>query len=195
MEWTTSTILEPDLPPVLIIEEDDDIEVVITERVEKKAVPPVKITPPQPIAPPIVQRIIVKKPDEPIDPVVIPDSVLYPDDGDYGDGDDTTVYAFLPAEHMPKFGKGETDLLNYLGGNIKYPEMARAARVSGIVYVTFVVNKKGAVVDPKILRGIGSGCDKEALRVVSNMPKWKPGRQRGKRVAVQFTLPVKYELR
>jgi protein TonB len=137
----------------------------------------------------------VKKPDDPIDPVVIPDSVLYPDDGDSGDGDDNTVYVFLPAEHKPKFGKGEADLLNYLAENIKYPEMARAARVSGIVYVTFVVNRKGEVVDPKILRGIGSGCDKEALRVVSNMPKWKPGRQRGKRVSVQFTLPIKYEVR
>jgi len=63
------------------------------------------------------------------------------------------------------------------------------------VYVQFVVNKKGEIEDSEILRGIGYGCDKESLRVVRGMPKWKPGKQRGKRVPVQFTLPIKFVLR
>ena len=62
------------------------------------------------------------------------------------------------------------------------------------VYVTFVVERSGAVTDVKILRGIGGGCDEEAVRVVKNMPKWEPGKQRGKPVRVQFNMPIKFTL-
>ncbi len=64
-----------------------------------------------------------------------------------------------------------------------------------VVFVTFVVEKDGSVVDAKVLRGIGGGCDEEALRVVRNMPKWNPGEQRGKKVKVQYNLPVRFTLR
>ena len=96
---------------------------------------------------------------------------------------------------MPMFGAGESDLLNYLARNIKYPQMAKESGISGIVYVTFVVGKNGKVGDVRILRGIGGGCDKEAIRVVKSMPDWKAGKQRGKPVSVQYNLPVRFVLR
>ena len=73
--------------------------------------------------------------------------------------------------------------------------MARENEIQGNVYVTFLVDKDGKVKDAKILRGIGGGCDEEALRVVSHMPDWKPGKQNGRAVMVQYNLPVKFTLR
>jgi protein TonB len=73
--------------------------------------------------------------------------------------------------------------------------MANSAGISGVVYVTFVVDKDGKIKDVKVLRGIGGGCDEEAVRVVKNMPSWKPGKQRGKSVTVQYNLPIRFTLR
>ncbi|MEZ4737873.1 MAG: energy transducer TonB [Flavobacteriales bacterium] len=73
--------------------------------------------------------------------------------------------------------------------------MAQDASISGVVYVTFVVGKDGKIGDAKVLRGIGGGCDEEALRVVRSMPAWKPGKQRGKPVTVQYNLPIHFTLR
>ena len=83
----------------------------------------------------------------------------------------------------------------YLRKNIKYPAMAKESGISGTVHVTFVINKNGEIKDAKVIRGIGGGCDKEALRVVKNMPKWNAGKQRGKPVRVQYNLPVRFLLR
>jgi protein TonB len=84
--------------------------------------------------------------------------------------------------------------MKFLQDNIKYPQMARESGIQGTVYVTFVVERNGNVTDVKILRGIGGGCDEEAVRVVQNMPKWEPGKQRGKPVRVQFNMPIKFTL-
>ena len=103
---------------------------------------------------------------------------------------------FTIVEEMPEFpGGGESALLKYLSGNIKYPPLARENNIQGTVYVTFEIDKSGKVKDVKILRGIGGGCDEEALRVVSRMPQWKPGKQRGKPVRVQYNLPVRFTLK
>jgi protein TonB len=102
---------------------------------------------------------------------------------------------FTIVEEMPSFPGGEAELFKYLGKNIKYPEMANSAGISGVVYVTFVVDKDGKIKDVKVLRGIGGGCDEEAVRVVKNMPSWKPGKQRGKSVTVQYNLPIRFTLR
>ena len=102
---------------------------------------------------------------------------------------------FTIVEEMPSFPGGEAELFKYLGKNIKYPEMANSAGISGVVYVTFVVDKDGKIKDVKVLRGIGGGCDEEAVRVVKNMPAWKPGKQRGKSVTVQYNLPIRFTLR
>lgn len=102
---------------------------------------------------------------------------------------------FTIVEEMPSFPGGEAELFKYLGKNIKYPQMATDAGIAGVVYVTFVVDKDGKIRDVKILRGIGGGCDEEAMRVVKSMPSWKPGKQRGKAVTVQYNLPIRFTLR
>ena len=102
---------------------------------------------------------------------------------------------FTIVEEMPSFPGGEEELFKYLGKSIKYPQMAADAGISGVVYVTFVVDKDGKVKDAKVLRGIGGGCDEEAIRVVKAMPPWKPGKQRGKAVKVQYNLPIRFTLK
>jgi protein TonB len=101
---------------------------------------------------------------------------------------------FTIVEKMPEFPGGVEALFAYLGNNIKYPSMAKDANIHGKVYITFVVNRYGGISDVKVLRGIGGGCDEEAIRVVESMPKWKPGKQRGKPVKVQYNLPINFIL-
>jgi protein TonB len=101
---------------------------------------------------------------------------------------------FTVVESMPSFPGGDKARIRFLNENIAYPTMARESGIQGRVYVTFVVERNGLVTDVKILRGIGGGCDEEAIRVVKAMPKWIPGKQRGKPVRVQFTLPIKFTL-
>jgi protein TonB len=91
---------------------------------------------------------------------------------------------FTIVEDMPSFPGGEEALFKYLAQNIKYPQIAKEAGITGRVFVNFVIDKEGNVTDVKVLRGIGGGCDEEAVRVVKNMPKWSPGKQRGKPVKV-----------
>lgn len=101
---------------------------------------------------------------------------------------------FMVVESMPEFPGGEPALYKFLGENIKYPQMAKESGIQGRVFVTFVVERNGSVTDVRVLRGIGGGCDEEAIRVVQDMPKWTPGKQRGKSVRVQYNLPVKFTL-
>lgn len=101
---------------------------------------------------------------------------------------------FTVVESMPEFRGGMEELYTYLGNNIKYPVMAKESGIQGKVYVTFVVEKDGSITDVRVLRGIGGGCDEEAVRVVESMPNWTPGKQRGKPVRVQYNLPVRFTL-
>lgn len=101
---------------------------------------------------------------------------------------------FTVVESMPSFPGGDVARMKYLQENIEYPQMARESGIQGTVYVTFVVETDGSVTDVRILRGIGGGCDEEAIRVIKNMPKWNPGMQRGKPVRVQFNMPIKFTL-
>jgi len=101
---------------------------------------------------------------------------------------------FTVVESMPTFQGGDGARIKYLNSNIKYPTIARESGIQGRVFVTFVVETDGRVTDVKILRGIGGGCDEEAVRVIKNMPKWVPGKQRGKSVRVQFNMPILFKL-
>jgi protein TonB len=101
---------------------------------------------------------------------------------------------FTVVESMPEFHGGEKELYVYLHKHIKYPVMAKESGIQGKVYITFVVEKDGSITDVRLLRGIGGGCDEEAIRVVSGMPSWTPGKQRGKPVRVQYNLPVRFTL-
>ena len=94
----------------------------------------------------------------------------------------------------PSYPGGDEARIKFLQENMKYPEEAKELGVQGKVFVTFVVEVDGSITDVKVLRGIGSGCDDEAVRVVKSMPKWIPGKQRGVPVRVQFNLPINFKL-
>ena len=101
---------------------------------------------------------------------------------------------FQVVEEMPEFPGGMGECMKFLGKNIKYPTISQENGVQGRVIVQFVVNRDGSIVDPVVVRGVDPYLDKEALRVVNQMPKWSPGKQRGKAVRCQFTLPVQFRL-
>ena len=97
-------------------------------------------------------------------------------------------------EVMPEFPGGTAKMMDYLSKNIKYPEEAKEKGISGRVFLSFVIEKDGAVSNVKVAKGIGKECDDEALRVVKAMPKWKPGLQKGKPVRVNYMLPIFFKL-
>jgi len=97
-------------------------------------------------------------------------------------------------EEMPTYKGGDVARMKFLQDNIKYPQMARESGIQGAVYVNFIVDTKGNVTEVKVLRGIGGGCDDEAVRVVKMMPKWQPGKQSGKTVRVLFNMPIYFRL-
>jgi periplasmic protein TonB len=101
---------------------------------------------------------------------------------------------FTVVEEQPGYPGGDEARIKFLQANIKYPEEAKELGTQGKVFVTFVVEVDGSITDVKVLRGIGAGCDEEAIRVVKSMPKWVPGKQRGVPVRVQFNLPIKFTL-
>lgn len=104
------------------------------------------------------------------------------------------VEIFTIVEDAPEFPGGDKKRIEFLAENIKYPNEAREFGVQGTVYVGFVVEKDGSIKDPRVLRGIGGGCDEATLRAIRLMPKWKPGSQRGKPVRVRMTLPVRFSV-
>jgi periplasmic protein TonB len=167
---------------------------------EEEIIPITKETPPPPPPPPpvIVELNIVEDDKEIEDEVVI-----------NSEADEKTIVEFVPQEEevikeveiftivedMPEFPGGEAELFKYLGKSIKYPQMAKEAGIQGVVYVTFIIGPDGTVSNVEVLRGIKGGCDEEAVRVVKSMPKWKPGKQRGKPVTVQYNLPIRFVLK
>lgn len=106
--------------------------------------------------------------------------------------EDTQI--FFIVEEMPEFPGGEPALRQFIANAIKYPVIAQENGIQGRVYVTFVVNTDGSIADARIARGVDPSLDKEALRVVNSLPKWKPGKQRGKPVRVSYTVPINFVL-
>jgi protein TonB len=108
--------------------------------------------------------------------------------------EDDQEYNMVTLQKPPVFPGGERALLQYLAENIKYPPLARETTIQGTVALSFVISKTGDVSDVQILKDIGGGCGKEAVRVVQAMPKWNPGEANGNPVKVRFTLPVRFRL-
>lgn len=191
MEWKSYDKTEYDLVQREVDDTPEEI-IPITEQ---------KVKPPPPKPPPSVTIINVVEDD-----VEVEDEIEIDVDMD----DDTEMEEYVPiieeeeeiveeeiflvVEQMPSFPGGEGEMYKYIGKNIEYPRMAKESGISGRVFVTFVVEKDGAVTDVQVLRGIGGGCDEEAVRVIKSMPKWKPGKQRGKAVRVQYRMPIKFTL-
>jgi protein TonB len=101
---------------------------------------------------------------------------------------------FDVVEEQPSFPGGQGALMQWLRDNIKYPVIAAENGIEGRVIVQFVVSKTGSISDVRVARGVDPSLDKEAVRVVSNMPKWTPGKQNGTTVNVRYTLPVTFKL-
>lgn len=102
--------------------------------------------------------------------------------------------AFITVEVQPSFMGGNSEMYKFLGKNLKYPTAAQRANIQGKVFLSFIVEKDGSITDIETLKGIGFGCDEEAMRVVKLMPKWIAGKQNGRNVRVKFTIPVFFRL-
>ena len=165
---------------------------------------PVTEQPPPPPPPPIEQPVIKEIPDE----VKIEDKIEVNFDVDVKE---TTVIKevviadvpvvvekvdeiFDVVETQPSPPGGMSAWNKYLSDNLKYPTQARRMGVEGSVIVVFVVNTDGSIQDVEVLRGIGGGCDEEAVRVVKGAPKWEPGKQRGRPVRTRMRLPIRFNL-
>ena len=106
--------------------------------------------------------------------------------------DKNGVYQIV--EEMPQFPGGENKLMEYIAKNLTYPQEARDKGIDGRVFVAMVIEKDGSVSNVKVLRGIGGGCDEEAVRVISALPKWKPGKMNGEPVRVSYQIPINFKL-
>ena len=108
--------------------------------------------------------------------------------------DENRPGVYIVVEQMPEFPGGDKEFHQFIADNVKYPAEAKEKGIRGIVYVNFIVEPDGSISDIRVLRGIGGGCDEEAVRVVEYMPKFKPGIQNGEAVRVSYTVPVIFRL-
>lgn len=128
------------------------------------------------------------KPDAESKAVAVPESTT-------NDGSSEDDVVFVIVESMPEFPGGQQALFKYLSENVKYPVIAQENGIQGRVVCQFVVNKDGSIDDIEVVRSGGDpSLDKEAIRVIKSMPKWKPGKQRGKAVRVKYSVPVTFSL-
>jgi protein TonB len=114
-----------------------------------------------------------------------------------GPGEAAAPEIFTVVEEMPEFPGGPMEMMKYIQKNIQYPAMAREAGISGKCFLKFVVTGDGTISDVQILKGVSGckDCDKEAMRVVKSMPKWKSGKQNGRAVSVYFNLPINFTIK
>lgn len=162
---------------------------------------PVKPPPPPPPAPKVADVLqIVDNEEEIEDELEIEDSEADQDEEVEiqevveEEEEDDEAQVFVIVEDMPEFPGGNLELQKWIAKSIKYPVIAQENGITGRVFVSFVVNKKGMVEQVRVVRGVDPSLDKEAVRVIKTMPKWKPGKQRGKPVKVSYTVPINFQL-
>ncbi|HVW14969.1 MAG TPA: energy transducer TonB [Mucilaginibacter sp.] len=107
---------------------------------------------------------------------------------------DSVSSVFTAVEQEPTYPGGLKKWFNYIKTNLQYPEKAKESQVEGKVFISFIVEKDGTVTFPKVVRGIGNGCDEEAVRLLKNSPKWNPGMQNGHVVRVSYMTIVDFKL-
>ena len=194
-EWTQRDVKIDTSQTIQDLVFEEEIEIPITEQ-------PEIVAPPPPEAPSIAETLTIVEDDADVEESVIQSSE------ETGQAVEIKYVAtvveeeepeeqaiFEVVEEMPEFPNGGmAGLMQFLSKNIKYPQIAQENGTQGRVTVQFVVNKDGSIVDAVVLRGVDPYLDKEALRVVNLMPKWKPGKQRGKPVRVRYTVPVMFRL-
>ncbi|HLW07541.1 MAG TPA: energy transducer TonB [Marinilabiliaceae bacterium] len=192
-EWTTTDVSID----MSLVDEGAAVEeeiIPITRQEEVKPPPP----PPPPKAADILN--IVEDDVELDDELEIMDTEMDQDqmvdfsDIVVGDEQRESDEVFMIVEEMPEFPGGPAALQKYLSSSVKYPVIAQENGIQGRVYIQFVISSKGEVTNAVVLRGVDPSLDKEALRVVENMPKWKPGKQRNRPVRVSYTVPINFVL-
>ena len=194
-EWTKRDIKIDTSQAITDLVFEEEI-IPITEQPEQAAPPP------PPAAPPIAETLTIVEDDADVEETTIATSeetnqaveIKYvPVAVEEEEPEEQTIFEVV--EQMPEFPNGGmAGLMQYLSKNIKYPTIAQENGTQGRVTVQFVVNRDGSIVDAKVLRGVDPYLDKEAIRVISSMPKWTPGVQNGKKVRVKFTVPVSFRL-
>ncbi len=179
--------------------EDQTEQVADDEIVPITRQDPVKPPPPPPPAPKVADVLDIVDNDEEIeDELEIEDSDADQDeeveiqDVEEEEEEDSDNVVFVKVEHMPVFSGG--DLQTWINKHIDYPAVAQENGITGKVYISFVVNKKGKVESVKVLRGVDPSLDKEAVRVIKSLPSWTPGKQRDKKVKVTYTVPINFQL-
>ena len=108
--------------------------------------------------------------------------------------EEVTEEIFVVVEEQPDFPGGQAAMMKFLSDNIRYPVIAQENGIQGRVICSFVVERDGSITDVQVVRGVDPSLDREAIRVIQQMPRWKPGKQRGSAVRVRFTLPVVFRL-
>ncbi len=197
-EWTTSEVRRSNLGQRDVMIEEEE-EIVMT--VQNNTPPP----PPPPPMPDVIEQLTVVEDDVEIEEVEVQSAE---------DDDNTTVEVmdltaetgpseeeeaegnqiFTVVEQNPEFPGGEAALMAYIRKNLKYPAFAAENGIQGRVTLSFTVEKDGSIANIEVMRSPADELSKEAIRVVNSMPKWKPGKQRGKPVRVKYVLPVTFRL-
>jgi len=181
-----------------------DLGQLMIENIEEEIIPITEqeVKPPPPPPPPPAPEIEIVEDDVEVEDIEIQDV----------EADQTTVTEtfeappapepepaepdfFTIVEDMPTFPGGDAALLKFIGENVQYPSIAKENGITGVVYVSYVVGKSGEIKDVKVVRGVDPFLDKEAMRVVTTIKGYTPGKQRGKPVPVQFTIPIRFVLK
>ena len=196
-EWTTRD--------VMVVQASDGVaDIIAEEEVEITRPENTPPPPPPPPAPVVTEVLNVVEDDVELeqqdilssedDQTTAQEAVYTPPPAVEEEEEEEAQQIFTVVEEMPKFPGGDAELLKFIAKSIKYPVIAQENGIQGRVICAFVVNRDGSVVDAQVLRGVDPSLDKEALRVIGTMPKWSPGKQRGKPVRVKYTVPITFRL-
>ncbi len=193
-EWSTQTRKLDETVLVQDVLAEEEIE--ITRR---DPTPPPPPPPPEPEAPEIIE-VVEEKVETKLEIKTEDDqsqrqlNTYVPPPPPKPKQEEVTDEIFVVVEDQPAFPGGNAAMMKFLSDNIKYPVIAQENGIQGRVICNFVVEKDGSITDVQVVRGVDPSLDREAVRVVQQMPRWKPGKQRGQAVRVRFTLPVVFRL-
>lgn len=193
-EWSTETRKLDENVLVADVLAEEEIE--ITRR---EPTPPPPPPPPEPETPDIIE-VVEEEVDTKMEIQVEDDQsqrqtqVYIPPPPPKPKQEEVTEEIFVVVEEQPEFPGGNAAMMKFLSDNIRYPVIAQENGIQGRVICNFVVERDGSITDVQVVRGVDPSLDREAIRVIQQMPRWKPGKQRGSAVRVRFTLPVVFRL-
>ena len=192
-EWTQKEVTKYEVADTEVLEFEEEI---IDNTIQEETPPP-----PPPPAPEVIEEIEIVEDDKETESIdfstedddkKVQEIIAVPVQVEEEDPEENVVFQVV--ENMPEFPGGRKALMEYLAENIKYPSIAAENNIQGRVVCQFTVWKDGSIKDIVVARGIDPSLDREAIRVVQSMPKWTPGKQRGKAVNCRFTLPILFRL-